>query len=256
MCWKSRFFKFVIICVSCLAAIVGVLFCWTFIYFKTHPQYPPKGAIEWQTGLTTESNGMRLNVEVISSDAFGKFRTTVTDLRTGEQWKDITEGERPLFLCNDRSRVLVAQLAHGLGGFHLFYWSYRKHHEMYGNVLFCIPRDYFTNSTCLTISPDGNRIATTCYNDHNHAYEATLLVSGLEKYPDAERNEEEYTVLRSDRNLYTSFDGDRLRLDDRIHHYVAHFGVFEHNQNRMQIDKSGDNLLDLIHRISLALFHV
>lgn len=215
----------------CLVAAISLGGWWIWLN-ALHPEYPERPAFTWLTGLSMQSNGMRLDVKMISPQQDGTFQTTVTDLRTGKRWQRTDSGTKPVYLSNDRSRVLLAALAHGGGSLHLQYWSFRKDEYLPGDAFGCIPLSYFTDAGCLTFSPDGQYLAATArtrvFNtaSRDKGYAVMLIGPGYMG-----------TVMRNRRNLYFTFAGNRLIIDDHIHHYAVHLDTLNGQARAPQIDR-------------------
>ncbi len=199
-----------------------------------YPEYPITHPFVWLSNFSMQVNDMTLQVKLLSSDGteteVGQFLTTITDLRNGKRWQNTTRGQRPIFLSHDRNRVLVAELAHTGGHVHLWWWYFRKNVETSGEVVACMPLSEFTSATDLAYSADDRFVAMTLpacrglnsleVGEVPHPNEYIVEVNGLSMEFGYEGG-----VLEKRRNLHSHFDGDRLIIDDHLHHYILHLTI-------------------------------
>jgi len=163
----------------------------------------------WQSGFTQTVNDMTLKVEAIPGDHAVDFRTTIIDLRSDERWQRTFTENRPLHLCDDRKRVLMAELAHFGKGVHLAFWKFR--HRGLCEPIYCDSIEFLTNDSRLTIRPDGRYIAAVYRSRKGNGY--NLHVVDLQTWKG--RN-----LLWNRRALQVEFNGDRLLIDDSFRRYA------------------------------------
>ena len=167
-------------------------------------------AFVWQSGFTMTSNDMTLAVKAIPREHGCEFRTNITDLRSGKRWQRIFREIRPLHLCDDRKRVLLAEDAHNWKGIHLAFWDFRR--DSIGEPISCQSIRFLTNDSRLTIRPDGRYIAAVYRSNKENGYNLHIV--------DLQSPGNERIVLRNRRSLRTEFDGNRLLIDDSFRQYA------------------------------------
>jgi len=191
---RNTFLGFALLVVC---ATIG-FFVWL---YRSHPEYPRKPEYDWFNEQSMTSNDMKVAVKLIEKQRSSQgsiYRTTITDLRTGEIFQTELCGIRPLFLCDDRTHLFMANHTHGC---HLSSWNYRKD-DGPGRVIMCWPDNFLTNGN---IRGDG-LIADVCPSRPSK-YVLFLIQPG---------GQWNCGIMSSDRNLHTEFIGDKLYVDDNL----------------------------------------